>query len=201
MIAALFSAAFLVAQYFQFVLGDSPLTAGLHVLPWTAGVMVIAPAAGMLSDRVGQRPVMATRMLVQAAGLGWFAAIATTTTRYGALVPPLILTGIGISLAIPSTTAAALDAATPSEVGKASGANSTMQRFGAVFGVAIVESVLAAGGHLGSATSFTAGFRPALAVAAGLSLLGAATALAVGARRQVGAQDWPILAIAPADAI
>jgi len=70
-----------------------------------------------------------------------------------------------------------------------------------VFGVAIVASVFAAGGHLGSATSFTAGFRPPLAVAAGLSLLGAATALAVGARRQVGAQDWPILAIAPADAI
>ena len=68
-------------------------------------------------------------------------------------------------------------------MGKASGIASMMQRFGAVFAIAIVTSVFAASGHLGSPASVTAGFRPALAVTAALSLLGALTALAITARR------------------
>jgi hypothetical protein len=58
-----------------------------------------------------------------------------------------------------------------------------MQRFGAVFAIAIVSSVFAAHGHLGSPAGITSGFRPALAVSAALSLLGAMTALAVATRR------------------
>ena len=53
MAAAIFSAAFLVSQFFQFSLGDSPLGAGLRFLPWTATPLVIAPIAGALSDRLG----------------------------------------------------------------------------------------------------------------------------------------------------
>lgn len=85
-------------------------------------------------------------------------------------------------MALPSTAAAALGAVAPAELGKASGANSTLQRFGGAFGVAVVTAVFAAHGHLGNPTAFDSGFRPALAVAAGLSLLGAATAMLVAAK-------------------
>ncbi len=71
MIRAISAAAFLVAQYFQLVLGASPLVTGVRLLPWTATPMLIAPVAGALSDRVGQRPLMAVGMLLQACGLGW----------------------------------------------------------------------------------------------------------------------------------
>src|SRR6202035_2049615 len=50
MAAAIYSAAFLTSQYFQFALGDSPLGTGLRFLPWTATPMVIAPIAGLASD-------------------------------------------------------------------------------------------------------------------------------------------------------
>jgi MFS family permease len=196
MLAAIMGAAFLVAQYFQLALGDSPLTTGLRLLPWTATPILIAPAAGALSDRVGPRPIMALGLLLQAAGLGWFALLATGGVGYGNLMLPLIIAGVGISMALPTTPAAALGAVAPAEIGKASGVNSTLQRFGGAFGVAIVTAVFAAHGHLGSPASFAAGFRPALVVAAGLSLLGAATAMLVAARRHA----VPAMAVEPAAA-
>ena len=55
MAAAIFSAAFLTSQYFQFARGDSPLGTGLRFLPWTGTPLVIAPIAGALSDRT-RRP-------------------------------------------------------------------------------------------------------------------------------------------------
>jgi EmrB/QacA subfamily drug resistance transporter len=185
MMAAIMAAAFLVAQYFQVVLGASPLATGLRLLPWTATPMLVAPAAGALSDRVGQRPIMAAGLLMQAVGLAWFALLATRVVGYSMLVVPLIIAGVGISMAIPTTPAAALSAVAPSDLGKASGANSTLQRFGGVFGIAIATAVFAAQGHLGTAGAFDSGFRPALAATAGLSLLGAAAALAVVPRRRV----------------
>jgi EmrB/QacA subfamily drug resistance transporter len=184
MMAAIMGAAFLVAQYFQVALGDSPLATGIRLLPWTATPMVVSPLAGALSDRVGPRPIMATGLLLQAVGLGWFALEATASVAYATVVIPLILAGVGISMALPTTAAAALGAVPPAEVGKASGANSTLQRFGAAFGVAIVTAVFTAHGHLGTATGYDAGFRPALASAAALSLGGAATALLIARRRR-----------------
>ena len=67
----------------------------------------------------------------------------------------------------------------PSDVGKASGVNSTMQRFGSAFAIAVASAVFAANGQLGTAAAFTAGFRPALTVVAAMSLLGALAALAI----------------------
>jgi EmrB/QacA subfamily drug resistance transporter len=185
MIATIMAAAFMIAQYFQLVLADSPFETGLRLLPWTATPMVVAPLAGALSDRIGPRPLMATGMLLQAAGLAWFVAEASATTAYAALVVPLVVAGVGISMVMPATPAAALGAVAPAEIGKASGTNTTLQRFGGVFGVALATAVFSAHGHLGDPAGFVAGFRPALAGAAALSLLGAATAAAVAGRRRV----------------
>jgi hypothetical protein len=71
----------------------------------------------------------------------------------------------------------------PDDVGRASGVTNTMQRFGGAFGVALVSAVFAAHGHLGTAASFTDGYRPAMLGAAGLSLLGAVAAVAISRRR------------------
>ncbi len=183
MAGALNSAAFLVSQYMQFSLGLSPLGAGVRVLPWTATPLLIAPAAGMLSDRIGRRPVLVTGMLLQGVGLGWFALIATTGAGYGQLVAPLVVAGVGISMALPIAPATIVSAVLPHDIGKASGVNSTLQRFGAAFAIAIVAAVFAAYGHLGTPVGFDNGFRPALAVAAALSVLGAVVALGVASRR------------------
>jgi Na+/melibiose symporter-like transporter len=183
MTATIMGSAFLIAQYFQYVLGDSPLHTGLRLLPWTATPMVVAPIAGALSDRIGPRPIIVFGMVLQAVGLAWFALLATDTPSYASLVLPLLAAGVGISMAIPTTPTAALGAVRASDLGKASGTTSTLQRFGGAFGVALVTAVFTAHGHLGSATGFDAGFRPALAVAATTSLAGAVVGLLIRRRR------------------
>jgi len=184
MSGALFSAVFLASQYFQFGLGLSPLGTGVRFLPWTATPLVVAPLAGVLSDRIGTRPLMVAGMLLQGAGLGWFALVASTGVAYDQLVLPLLIAGAGVSMALPATPTALLSAVAPPDMGKASGVNNTLQRFGGAFGVAMVSAVFAANGHLGSPAAVTAGFRPALAVSAALSALGGLTALAVASRRR-----------------
>jgi EmrB/QacA subfamily drug resistance transporter len=179
MIAALTGAVFLIAQYCQLVLGESPLATGVRLLPWTATPLLIAPLAGRLSDRVGRRVVLTTGLVLQAIGLGWFAAVVSAVTSYAAMAAPLVLAGIGISMAIPTAAAAALGAVAPDQIGRASGVSSTLQRFGAVFGVAVVTTVFTASGRIGTPATFTDGLRPALAVAAILSLVGALASVGV----------------------
>jgi EmrB/QacA subfamily drug resistance transporter len=186
---AIMSAAFLTAQYFQLGLGYSPLAAGLRMLPWTATPMVVAPAAGALADRIGTRPLLVVGLALQAGGLAWVALLASAgpvlaeTGGYGRYVLPFVVAGVGISMAIPTVPTAALSAVSPADVGRASGASNTTQRFGGAFGIALVSAVFAAHGHLGTSASFTAGYRPAMLGAAGLSLLGAVAAVAIGGRR------------------
>ena len=84
-------------------------------------------------------------------------------------------------MALPCVSAAGLNAVGPPSLGKAAGVMNTMQQFGAVFGIAVATTVFNAHGSLASAAAITGGYRPALAVAAALSVLGAVTAL--GLRR------------------
>ena len=184
MFASITSAAFMMAQYFQLGLGYSPLSTGLRFLPWTLTPLLIAPAAGALADKIGSRPLMVLGLALQGAGLIWIALGATSTAGYGRFVLPLIIAGVGISMAIPTVPTTALNAVPPADMGKASGIQNTLQRFGAVFGVAIVAAVFSANGHLGSPATLISGFRPALAAAAGLSVAGALTALGADARRR-----------------
>jgi len=185
MSGAIFSAAFLTAQYFQLGLGYSPLATGLRLLPWTATPMVVAPLAGALADRIGTRPLLVTGLILQAAGLAWVASLASASAGggYGRLVVPLVIAGIGVSMALPTVPTAALGAVGPADVGRASGVSNTLQRFGAAFGIALVTAVFSANGHLGSVAAFTSGYRPAMLVSAAISLLGAGTAVAIGRRQ------------------
>lgn len=191
MAGSIFAAAFLMSQYFQFALGYSPLATGLRLLPWTATPLVVAPLAGVLSDRIGARPVLATGMLIQGVSLGWIALLAAVGADYAQFIVPLIAAGIGISMALPIAPTAVLSAAHPRDMGKASGVNSTLQRFGSAFAIAIAAAVFSANGHLGTPVSFTTGFRPALGVVAGLSVLGAMSALAVAGRRRAATVAEP----------
>jgi EmrB/QacA subfamily drug resistance transporter len=194
MAGSIFSGAFLVAQFFQIGLGYSPLESGLRVLPWTATPLFIAPIGGALSDRIGRRPLLVAGLLLQAAGFTWLAAVASTTTAYVVMVVPLIFAGVGISLALPVAPTTVLGAVSPADVGKASGVNTAMQRFGSAFAIAVASAVFAANGQLSSPAAFTGGFRPALTVVAGLALLGALTALAIEHRPVTARAPVPVAA-------
>ena len=74
---ALFGAVFFMAQFLQLSLGEGPLDSGLMLLPWTACLFVVAPIAGALVDRIGERPLVVLGLTLQAIGFGWVALIAT----------------------------------------------------------------------------------------------------------------------------
>ncbi|MFX0574461.1 MFS transporter [Nocardia nepalensis] len=80
--ASLFGVLFLMMQFLQIALVSSPLAAGLRTLPWTGAPMLVAPIAGALADRVGNRPLMIIGLTLQAVGLGWIAAIAEPGMSY-----------------------------------------------------------------------------------------------------------------------
>ena len=200
MSASIFSAAFLTSQFFQFALGDSPLVAGLRFLPWTATPLVVAPIAGALSDRVGPRNLIVPGLLMQAGGFAWLVSLATTSADYASFVAPFVIAGVGISMALPCVTAGGLNAVPPALLGKAAGTLNTMQQFGAVFGVAVVTAVFNAHGSLADPASVTSGYRPALAVAAGASLIGALVATGIGRAAAAAAQSVGV-AMRPDDRI
>ena len=180
--ASLFGAVFFLAQFLQTGLGHGPLAAGLLLAPWTGTLFVVAPIAGALTDRIGERPLLVGGLALQAAGMAWIALIAEPGLAYGALVAPLIVAGIGASMAIPPAASSVVGAVAREEVGKAAGANSMLRELGGVFGIAILVAVFAGAGSYASAEAFSDGFTPAIAVSAALSLIGAVVATGVPGR-------------------
>jgi EmrB/QacA subfamily drug resistance transporter len=182
MSGAIFGGAFLVAQWFQFGLGYSPLETGVRLLPWTMTPIFVAPLAGAFSDRIGRRPLIVTGLALQSLGFAWIALRASSSVSIVELMLALFVAGIGVSMAIPTVPTAIISSVSPPEMGTASGVNSMTQRFGSVFAVAIASAVFASYGSFASSADVTSGFRPALAVCALLSLLGASTGLALRKR-------------------
>lgn len=126
---------------------------------------------------------MVVGLLMNAAGLAWMSQAAGAGVGYERLVLPLILGGVGVSMALPTTPAAALAAVHPTDIGKASGVINMLQRFGAAFAIAVVSAVFAANGSLSGAVNVSSGFKVATIVVAGFSLTGAVIALATARRR------------------
>lgn len=182
MYGALFSAVFFMAQFQQLALHQSPLHAGLRLLPWTGMVFLVAPLAGRMVDRIGERPFVVIGLLMQAAGLAWVALIARTGMSFAAMIAPLAIAGTGISMAIPAAQNAIMSAVSPADLGKASGTFSTTRQLGAAFGLAIVVAVFAGTGGYATPAAFSAGFGPAIGVSAALSLAGAIAGLALRMR-------------------
>ena len=177
-----FGAIFLLSQFFQTAQGLGPLEAGLRTLPWTAMPMVVAPIAGLLSDRIGTRPLMFTGLLLQAGGLAWIAAIASPDTTFGQLLVPFMMAGSGMALVFPTAASAVISAVGDRETGKASGATNAIREIGGVMGVAVLSSVFAANGGFESPQAFNDGLVAALPIAVGVLLVGAVLALLVPGR-------------------
>src|SRR6266542_2782990 len=184
---SIFGAAFFFAQFLQTTLHYGPLGAGLRLAPWTVTLFVVAPIAGALVNRVGERPFIVGGMLLQAAGFAWIALIARPGLPYPAMMPPLVLAGSGVSMAMPAAQNSVIGSVPRAAIGKASGAFNTLRQLGGTFGIAILAAVFAGSGGYASAQAFSNGFAPAIGVAAGLSLVAAVAGLWTPGRHVVGA--------------
>ena len=153
----MFGSVFLLAQFFQVAQGYSPFQAGLRTLPWTGMPIIVAPIAGILADRIGGRPILATGMALQAVALGWLAAVVTPTVAYEAMVVPFILAGVGMGLFFAPIANVVLSAVRPEQEGKASGATNTIREVGGVFGVAVLAAIFSANGDYTTPAAYVAG--------------------------------------------
>ncbi|MFF9983539.1 DHA2 family efflux MFS transporter permease subunit [Streptomyces erythrochromogenes] len=196
MFLGMFGSIFLLSQFLQGVVGYSPTEAGLRMLPWTGMPMIVAPLAGILSDRIGGRPVVAAGLAFQALGLGWFAVILSADVSYAAQLPPLILSGIGMALYFAPAANVLMSTVSPADQGKASGTNNALREVGGALGVAVLASVFSAQGGYESPQAFTDGTVPALWIGAGAVALAAALALLLPRK----AKDVPTPVSVPAPA-
>ncbi len=189
LIASLYGSVFFMAQFIQVALGEDSLGAGMRLLPWTATLFVTAPLAGQVADRLGHRPVLSFGLLAQAVGIGWLALVADHEMSYLAMIPPLVVAGVGASAGLPVSQAAIVGAVDEAEIGKAAGTNNMLQEFGGAFGIAAAVAMFTAAGGYSSAASFADGFGAAMGVSAGLAALGFVAALALPSVREPRVDD------------
>ena len=185
MFLGMFGSIFLLSQYMQGVLGYSPTEAGLRMLPWTGMPMLVAPIAGILSDRIGGRPVVATGLFFQAAGLAYMASVVTVDASYGSQLPGLVLSGIGMALFFAPASNLVMSSVRPSEQGIASGANNALREVGGALGIAIMASIFSAQGGYETGQSFVDGLQPALVTGAGVVAVAGVAALLIPSRKRV----------------
>jgi EmrB/QacA subfamily drug resistance transporter len=190
--ASLTGGVYVMAQFLQVGLGHRPLAAGLGMLPWGVAPFLIGPRAGALVDRVGERPLIVSGLTIQTVGLAWISLVAGAHMSYAELVAPMTVAGVGFSIALPAVTKAVVGGVAMPDIGKASGAFTTLRQLGGAFGVAILVAVFAGAGSYDSPQAFSDGFVPAIAVSAALALGGAlaATLLPRGrAQQTLGSHD------------
>jgi EmrB/QacA subfamily drug resistance transporter len=138
---ALFGFLFLATQYLQFVLGFSPVQAGVRVLPYAGAMIVCAPLSSRLVARFGTRRVVTAGMVLFAAGLA-VAGTVTTGSGYGRLAVALLFMGAGMGLAGAPATESIMSSLPPDRANIGSAVNDTTRELGGALGVAVIGSIM-----------------------------------------------------------
>jgi DHA2 family multidrug resistance protein-like MFS transporter len=138
---AMFGLIFTAPQYFQAVLGASPLGAGVRLLPLVAGLLVGGVAAGEVAKLAGAKVTVAAGFALITAGLiaGTFT---TVGSGYGFAAVWITILGAGLGLALPTAMDAALDELSADRSGVGSAVITAIRTVGGTFGVAVLGSVL-----------------------------------------------------------
>ncbi|MFE9575260.1 MFS transporter [Nocardia sp. NPDC006044] len=185
--ASVYGILFLLAQFLQNSLGNGALASGIKLSPWTATLMIFAPIAGAQINRFGERLFMVIGLLGQGIGAAWLALIASTQLPFWEMALPMVLTGVGASLAMPAAQKAVVGSVRMEDIGKASGAVTALRMLGGVFGIAVVTAVFEGSGSFNSPQAFSDGFAHALGFAAVIAFVGALAGLAMPGRRPAAA--------------
>jgi EmrB/QacA subfamily drug resistance transporter len=196
---AMFGVFFFVSLYMQNVLGYSAVQAGAAFLPMTVLVIIVAPVAGKLSDRHGSRWLMVTGMILLSVQLLYFSQLGPDAT-FWTLLPALVLGGLGMSMTMTPTAAAATRAVPVHKAGVGSAVLNAMRQVGGSVGIALMGAIVAheAAGEQ-SVDAFMRGFEAALLVASGIAFVGAIVAGAL-VRPHAGESHAPVESEAEAEA-
>jgi EmrB/QacA subfamily drug resistance transporter len=135
---------FFLTLYLQDVLGYSPAQAGLRLLPLSGMILVFAPVAGKLSDRVGSRGFMTAGPALTAAGLGLLLLTRPGTSYTAVLLPAFLAMGAGWAITLAPMSTAVMGSVEPGRAGLASAATNTSRELGGVLGVASLGALTTA---------------------------------------------------------
>jgi EmrB/QacA subfamily drug resistance transporter len=137
----LFGSIFLLTQYFQFVLGYSPLGAGVRLLPLALTMMVVAPISARIVERVGTKIVVATGLFIVALSVLSYVQL-EASTGYGTIFWRLMLFAVGMGLTMAPATESIMGSLPLAKAGVGSAMNDTTRQVGGALGVAVIGSVL-----------------------------------------------------------
>jgi EmrB/QacA subfamily drug resistance transporter len=140
---AMFGSMFLLTQYFQFVLGYSPLATGLRFLPFAFCMLILSPLSARFVGRLGTKLVVGTGLTLAALGLASLTQLEPTTAYWPNIVWRLVLMASGIALTMAPATESIMGSLPLAKAGVGSAVNDTTRQVGGALGVAVVGSVLA----------------------------------------------------------
>jgi EmrB/QacA subfamily drug resistance transporter len=176
--AGLSTQGFFLTLFLQQLAGYSPFKAGAATVPVTIVMFFLSPRVGRLSMRFGPRIFMGTGPFICAVSMLWLRELTPGFDYWTDLLPPLLVFSFGISLIVAPLTATVLADAGQGDAGIASGVNNAVARVAGLLGIAVVGAAIA-----GASNELDLqGYRLAMAITAGLFVLGGATGL-IGIRK------------------
>ena len=138
----LFGFIFLMTQYFQFIKGYDPLSAGVHLLPVAISVGVASVIGTRLAVRVGTKLIVAVGLTMVSAFYLWVATASASTT-YLTIASQMVLYGVGMGLTSAPATEAIMGVVPITKAGVGSAVNDATRLLGGTLGVAVLGSVFA----------------------------------------------------------
>jgi EmrB/QacA subfamily drug resistance transporter len=164
---------FLLVAFLQISLGYSPLAAGAASLPITALMLVLSAPAGALAQRIGPRIPLTVGPLVTALGLVLMSRINRGDSYLSAVLPAVIVFGLGLTLVVAPVTATVMAAADERHSGIASGINTAVSRLAGLIVVAVLPLVAGLTGEkFYDPAAMDHGFQVAMLACAALSAAG-----------------------------
>ncbi|MEE2058482.1 MFS transporter [Rhodococcus artemisiae] len=140
---SMFGFLFLITQYFQGIQEYSPLEFGIRSLPFAAAVLIAAPAATMLAQRVGTTAVLIGGFVILATGMGIAGQVTVESPYVGIVLISMILMGLGLAIVQGPATESIMGSVELDEAGVGSAVNDTTREVGGALGVAVLGSIVA----------------------------------------------------------
>ncbi|WP_232835604.1 DHA2 family efflux MFS transporter permease subunit [Actinocorallia populi] len=131
-----------ISLYLQAVLGYPALKTGLLLAPCSVMGMVVAPAAGRLSDRIGGKRILMFGMLLYALGLTWLSLVLSLDAHWTVFLAPMTVAGLGTGCVFAPMATEAMREIPPALAGSASGVNNTVRQIGSVLGGTVAGAIL-----------------------------------------------------------
>jgi EmrB/QacA subfamily drug resistance transporter len=170
---AMFGTFFFVSLFVQNILGYSPVQAGASFLPMTMLIILVAPFAGRLADKVGPRALMVPGLTLVTASLALF-SIQDEASSFWTLLPAMLVGGFGMAMSMAPTTTAAMHAVPVDKAGVGSAVINSSRQVGGSIGIALMGAIMATQFNPAHPDphQFVNGFQLGLRVAAGIAFAG-----------------------------